>query len=339
MPCDTGRNADEAGRAVASDGRPRRRLDGPPPRSLLRPEPLEPSRDGRRAGRTVRRRRRGRDRRQRLQRAGRPADRAAGRRDQDRRQRRRPVRPGSAASSRPRRRRIAGRASRSSPTARTGPARSSSCGCSVDDGVDLGSRRPEPRGQGRRPGLSPRAAVERGVRRVRPVVPLGRPAERHRPAPRVDGRGRPRRPDRASEWTPPGAATTACSAASRAWPGCSTGSAASLDAVGIGAAVRQRLFVTNPARAVLVRVADRRCQRMTEELRTSVVGSHARPVLVRGRDRGGRARRVRAGRPGRDARRRGRPRAPRPGGGRHRHRHATARCAAPASSPPSSTAT
>ena len=59
---------------------------------------------------------------------------------------------------------------------------------------------------------------------------------------------------------------------------------------------------------------------MTDRSRTSVVGSHARPSLVRGRDRGRRARRVRAGRPRRDARRRRRPRAARPGGRRHRRR-------------------
>ena len=62
-------------------------------------------------------------------------------------------------------------------------------------------------------------------------------------------------------------------------------------------------------------------------------------VVVRGRDRGRRARRVRTGRPGRDARRRGRPRDPRPGARPASTSSATARCAGPASSPPSSTAT
>ena len=52
-----------------------------------------------------------------------------------------------------------------------------------DHGVSPESHRPEPRRQGRRPRLSPGAARDRCVRRVRQLVPLGgRRAQRHRAA-------------------------------------------------------------------------------------------------------------------------------------------------------------
>ena len=50
-----------------------------------------------------------------------------------------------------------------------------------------------------------------------------------------------------------------------------------LDGAGIGEAVRHRLFVTNPAQLYCVQRAEWRCPRMTDGIRTSVVGSHARP--------------------------------------------------------------
>ena len=66
MPCDAGRNADEARRALAADRRPGRRADRAAPRSLLRPGALEPPRLGRGARRPVHRRCHRRHRRLRL---------------------------------------------------------------------------------------------------------------------------------------------------------------------------------------------------------------------------------------------------------------------------------
>ena len=48
----------------------------------------------------------------------------------------------------------------------------------------------QPRRQGRRPRLPPRALRDRRVRRLRPGVPLGRRAERHAAAAELGGRGR-----------------------------------------------------------------------------------------------------------------------------------------------------
>ena len=70
-------------------------------------------------------------------------------------------------------------------------------------------------------------------------------------------------------------------------------------------------------------IASRRTDRAvaaTGGLLTSVVGSHARPSWFVSGIEAAAARRVRSGRPRRDARRRRRPGAARPGGGRHRRR-------------------
>ena len=157
---------------------------------------LEPARVDRRGDREpVRRGRRGRDRRARLRRPDRPPDRGPGRDHQDRRQRGRPVRARPADLPGRRRSRTRGPACRSTPTARRAPARSSRSALLVDAGVPAGAHLAEPRRQDRRPRLPPRAARDRGVRRLRPGVPLGRPAQRHAPAPRV-GASRTATPDR-----------------------------------------------------------------------------------------------------------------------------------------------
>ena len=211
----------------------------------------------------------------------------------------------------------------------------------LDAGVPASARLAEPRRQGRRPRLPPRAPRDRRVRRLRP----GRSAGATAPNGTLqllewaveDGT---HRPGRCSGWTPRARATTASYGGS---PGlsyllrelqrpCSRRAAST-------AAVRDRLFVGNPARAFAFARARSRGRRMSEALLTSVVGSHARPSWFASGDRRRGARRVRPGRPRRDARRRAST-----SRCATRRRPAstsspTARCAGRASSPPSSTAT
>ncbi len=89
----------------------------------------------------------------------------------------------------------------------------------------------------------------RGVRRVRPVVPLGRPAQRHAPAP---GAGPPRTGWRARScwaWTPRDAATTGSYGGSPGLTWLLDGFTAAMAAHGLDEDVRHRFFVDNPARA------------------------------------------------------------------------------------------
>ena len=80
----------------------------------------------------------------------------------------------------------------------------------VDHGVDPAPRRPEPRRQGRRSRLSPRAGRDRRGQRVRRLVPLGRRARTARSS-SSSGRPRTARSTRSSSgWTPRGRATTPC---------------------------------------------------------------------------------------------------------------------------------
>ncbi len=102
--------------------------------------------------------------------------------------------------------------------ARAGP------GTLVDAGVPASAHRAQPRRQGRRSRLSPRPAGDGRHRRVRRIVPLGRPAERDAPAAGLDGRGRAARSRSCSGWMPRGRATTGCTADRPASAGCSTAS-------------------------------------------------------------------------------------------------------------------
>ena len=312
----------EARRAVAPDRRPHRRPDRAPPRALLRAGPLEPpdrrsrtsptcspptSTDGidalDYAGPVVRRT---------AHRAG--VIKVAGS-------------DGGPSRARPpglrgrRRWRTAGRARRSSPTARPAPARSSRSALLTDLGV-----------HGRHIALSHvDKVVDRGYHREL----LG------------DGRLRRVRPGRSAGAT----RRTARSSCSAGWSrtASSTGSSLGMDAArqgyyqvyggspGLGWLLdgftaadgragldrrrsAQRLFVDNPARAfafaTVERGGDADDRRLLHQRRRLARAA----VVVRVRDRGRGARRVRPGRPRGDARRRGRPRAARPGGGRHRRR-------------------
>ena len=229
---------------------------------------------------------------------------------------------------------------------------------------DLGrarrARRPEPRRQGRRPGLPPRAARDRGLRRVRRLVPLGRPRQRHADAAGLGARGRPHRAASCSAWTPPARATTTRTAGRPGSPGCSTDSRARWAPAASTPTTRRRLFVDNPARAYAFAV-DRDGRRVMPPMSRRPSRSPAGP------DRAAPA----AGRPAHERRRvaraavlvRGRDRRGRSAGefgpadldemlddavdlalrdqevGRASMSSATARCAAPASSRPSSTST
>ena len=254
MPCDAGRNAAKLAELVTPDRRPRHRADRAPPRPLLRPAHWSAAvtvdeladlfaldmTDGidayDYAGPVV------------------SPDVDPGRRDQDRRLRGRAVRP--------RPPRVRGRGRGAPPDRRADPhplrARDRGAGAGPAAGRPRrgsGARRAQPRRQGRRPGLPPRAPGERRLRRVRPVVPLGRPAngtlELHRP-------GWPKTAWPTGScwaWTRPGAATTAVFGGGPVSSGCSTGSRPAMAAAGLDAAPRHRLFVENPARILAFAVA------------------------------------------------------------------------------------
>ena len=214
MPCDCGRNAGEARRAVAADRRPDRRR---------RPASTTSGSTGRRTGapratrtssptcssptstdgiderdyggpivrRTDAPRRRRQDRRQRRWPVGaRPADLRGGRGDPppDGRPDPHPLRG---------RHRRAGAAPRADRRRRR--RRRTSSLSHVDKVVDRGYHR--------------ELAGDRRVRRIRPVVPLGRRDNGTLKLHRVGRRGRLARPDRCSGWTRPARATTASTVA------------------------------------------------------------------------------------------------------------------------------
>ena len=182
----------------------------------------------------------------------------------------------------------------------------------ADLGVAPSTRRAEPRRQGRRSRLPPGTARDRRVRRVRRLLPLGRRAERHAAAARMGARGRPHR------WHPArhGCGTQGYYHAYGGSPGLAwllDGFAAQMRERGIDDAVQRSLFVDNPARAFAfepVRRGRDRHDRAHPSGRPTRRPAHERrrlaraAVVVRGRDRGRRARRVRPGRPRGDARRR-----------------------------------
>ena len=257
MPCDCRPQRREAGRAVAADRDPRRRPDRAPPRALLRTGPLERDRAASRPSPTC----------------SSSTSPTASTRTTTRARSSAGRRTGPASSRSPAatagRRRATARSSRRRPRRTTGPASPILTHCEAGTGAleQVGAprgprrrpvaRRPQPRRQGRRPRLPPRAAGDRGVRGVRPVVPLGRRrrtarssllewavedglVDRHRAR---HGRGAagllPRlrwvaRPDLAARRVH-----------GRAWR-----------AAGIDADVRQRLFVDNPARAFAFAATD-----------------------------------------------------------------------------------
>ena len=149
----------------------------------------------------------------------------------------------------------------------------------IDAGVAAVARLAEPRRQGRRPRLPPRAALDRRVRRLRPGVPLGRSRQRHDPAHRVGRRGRARRPGHARDGRGPPGLLPRRTVDRPACRTCFASSAAAMEARGARRRrPRSRLFVDNPARAFAFADRERRGRRMSQEpLLTSVVGSHAHP--------------------------------------------------------------
>ena len=158
MPCDCGRNAGEARRAVAADRRPHRRADRAPPRALLRTGPLEPPARRETIADAVRRSTSPSGSTSTTT-AGRSCDRTPhpGRDRQDRRQRGRPVGRATCRSSRPPR----------APHRATGAPILTHCerGTGALEQVRLladawrrpGARRAQPRRQGRRPRVPPGA--------------------------------------------------------------------------------------------------------------------------------------------------------------------------------------
>ena len=170
--------------------------------------------------------------------------------DQGRRQPGRPLGPRPADLPRRGRAPMSGPASRSTPTARPAPARSSRSGSWSTPASPPARDLAQPRRQGRRPRLPPRALRHRRGRRIRP----GRSAGATAPTARSScssGRSRTATagPVDARAWTPPARATTRRTAGRPASPGCSTASATAWRR---GASTRPSgsgLFVDNPARA------------------------------------------------------------------------------------------
>ena len=122
-----------------------------------------------------------------------------------------------------------------------------------------------------------RDSFERGVRRVRPGVPLGRPAERHPPAARVGRRGRPRRLGRAGDGRRPAGLLPRLRWRARPRPCCST----VRRGYGRPRARRRQSAISCSSTTPPERSRSRRPIAGDHDdrgLLTSVVGSHARPV-------------------------------------------------------------
>ena len=293
-------------------------------------------------------------RRERLLRPGRPADRRSGPGSSRSPAATTARRRGTPGSSRPRPRRIAGPGVPILTHCEGGTGALEQLRLLADLGVAPGHVDAEPRRQGRRSRLPPRAAGDRRVRRVRPGRSAGATATNGTldllEAMIEDGLGGP---DRARHGRRAAGLLPRVRWRARAWPGCSTGSVGRWPSAGSTARRRDALFVANPARAFAF--ADERGPTVRRWRRTDdPADPTGRPtgrsaderrrvacpaVVVRGRPRGRRARASSA-----------RSTSPRCSTTRSTSRSATrrrpastssrtARCAEPGSSPPSSTAT